>query len=65
MGQKDITENNSEDFLYKITDNILSDVCYIIDSSQKLAFNAINIALIQRNWYLGKRIAGRRTKRER
>ena len=57
MGQKDIAENNSGDFLYKVTDNILSDVCYIIDSSQKIAFNAINLALIQRNWYLGKRIA--------
>lgn len=57
MGQKDIADNNHEAFLYKATDNILSDVCYIIDSTQKIAFNAINLALIQRNWYLGKRIA--------
>ncbi|MBP5469172.1 MAG: DUF1016 family protein [Candidatus Riflebacteria bacterium] len=57
MGQKDIADNNHEAFLYKVTDNILSDVCYIIDSTQKIAFNAINLALIQRNWYLGKRIA--------
>ena len=42
---------------YKISANIVNDACVIIESSQKAAFSAVNIALIQRNWLLGKRIS--------
>lgn len=39
------------------TDNILNDMSEIIESSQKAAYKAINIALLQRNWLIGYRIA--------
>lgn len=39
------------------TDNILKDMCGIIESSQKAAYQAVNTTLIQRNWLLGYRIA--------
>lgn len=39
------------------TDDILNDMCGIIESSQKAAYQAVNIALIQRNWLIGYRIA--------
>lgn len=42
---------------YKISENIVNDACVIIESSQKAAFSAVNVALIQRNWLLGKRIS--------
>lgn len=42
---------------YEATSNIVNDVCQIIDGAQKSAFQAVNIALVRRNWLLGKRIA--------
>ena len=36
--------------------NVLDDVCNIIDTAQKVAHNAVNVTLVQRNWLLGKRI---------
>ncbi len=39
------------------TDDILKDMCGIIESSQKAAHQAVNIALVQRNWLIGYRIA--------
>ena len=39
------------------TDDILNDMCGIIESSQKTAYRAVNTTLIQRNWLLGYRIA--------
>lgn len=42
---------------YVKTDNILKDMCGIIESSQKSAYQAVNTLLVQRNWLLGYRIA--------
>lgn len=42
---------------YKNTGNVLQDVCYIIDSAKKYAYQSVNIALVQRNWLIGYRIA--------
>ena len=39
------------------TDDLLTDMRGIIDSAQKAAFQAVNIALVQRNWLIGYRIA--------
>ncbi len=39
------------------TDNLLKDMCGIIESSQKAAYRAVNTALVQRNWLIGYRIA--------
>lgn len=41
----------------KKTDNIVDDMRNIIDVSQQKAFQSVNIALIQRNWLIGWRIA--------
>ena len=37
--------------------NLLNDAQTIIETSQKFAYRAVNVALIRRNWLLGKRIA--------
>lgn len=39
------------------TDDILKDMCTIIDSAQQTAYRAVNVVLIQRNWLIGYRIA--------
>ena len=42
---------------FEKTDDILADMRGIIDSAQKAAFQAVNVALVQRNWLIGYRIA--------
>lgn len=49
-------QNNIMDNFVK-TDDILKDMCGIIESSQKAAHQAINTMLVRRNWLLGYRIA--------
>ena len=39
------------------TDDILKDMCGIIESSQKAAYQTVNTLLVQRNWMIGYRIA--------
>lgn len=51
VGQNSIVDN------FVKTDDILKDMCGIIESSQKAAYQAVNITLVQRNWLLGYRIA--------
>lgn len=52
----DIEQNTIMNDFVK-TDDILKDMCGIIESSQKAAYQAVNTALIRRNWLLGYRIA--------
>lgn len=56
--KKDIIEiipnNVMVDFVK--TDDILKDMCDIIEASQKAAHQAVNIVLVYRNWLLGYRI---------
>ena len=42
---------------FEKTDDILKDMCGIIESSRDRAYKAVNTALIQRNWLIGYRIA--------
>lgn len=42
---------------YMFTENIVEDAKAIIETSRKSAYYAVNVALLQRNWLLGKRIA--------
>lgn len=51
-----IGQNSFMDNFVK-TDDIVKDMCGIIESSQKAAYQAVNIALVQRNQLLGYRIA--------
>ncbi|GHV82137.1 hypothetical protein AGMMS49991_06950 [Spirochaetia bacterium] len=45
------------DLIYIKSDNLLQDVRQIIETAQSIAYHAVDVALIQRNWLLGKRIA--------
>ena len=51
VGQNSVMDN------FVRSDDILKDMCGIIESSQKAAYQAVNTALVQRNWLLGYRIA--------
>lgn len=51
------SEDNLTEFKYQDTDNVVEDVCSIIDSAQSYAYQAVNIALVKRNWLIGYRIA--------
>lgn len=42
---------------YVCTQNFVSDAKQIISDAQRYAYHAVNVALVQRNWLLGKRIA--------
>lgn len=50
-------KENSGIISYAHTDDILCDVQGIIDASQQRAYQAVNVALVQRNWLVGQRIA--------
>lgn len=52
----DVEQNNIMNIFVK-TDDILKDMCGIIESSQKAAYQAVNTNLVRRNWLLGYRIA--------
>jgi hypothetical protein len=45
------------ELVYSNTNDITTDACKIIDSAQKAAYAAVNVALTIRNCLLGKRIA--------
>lgn len=47
-----VGQNSIMDNIVK-ADDILKDMCWIIESSQKAAYQAVNTTLVQRNWLLG------------
>lgn len=49
--------SNKSPIKYVKTDDILCDMRGIIDASQQQAYQAVNYALVQRNWLIGYRIA--------
>ena len=51
VGQNSIMKN------FVKTDDILKDMCGIIEKSKEIASQAVNTTLVQRNWLLGYRIA--------
>ena len=42
---------------YVKTGSVFEDACNIIETAQKVAYSAVNLTLVHRNWLLGKRIA--------
>ena len=50
-------EKNLMVIKYQKTDNVLEDVRSIIESARDYAYNLVNIALVERNWLIGYRIA--------
>ena len=49
--------NESKRIKYQNTENVLNDVCTIIDSAKEYAYQSVNVALVERNWLIGYRIA--------
>jgi len=58
------TNNNSMIVKYQNTDNVLEDICSIINSAKDYAYQSVNIALVERNWFIGYRIAEEELKGE-
>ena len=56
--------DNSMIIKFTKTDNVVDDICSIIDSAQKYAYQSVNIALVERNWLIGYRIAEEELKGE-
>ena len=46
-----------ENLTYINSQNLLADASAIIETAKNIACRSVNIALVQRNWLLGKRIA--------
>ena len=42
---------------FQNTENVVNDLCTIIDSARKYAYQSVNVTLVQRNWLIGYRIA--------
>ncbi len=57
MDLEKIDKNNISIIKYSKTDNVLNDICSIIDSARDYAFQSVNLALVERNWLIGYRIA--------
>lgn len=45
------------ELIYFKTEDLLADARQIIEATKEYAFRSVNIAMLQRNWYLGKRIS--------
>ena len=50
-------DNNASLVQYSNTGDILQDMRGIIEVARESAYQAVNVALVQRNWLLGRRIA--------
>lgn len=59
MDMNELAKNENNDIMniYQKSENILSDVQKIIESSQRQAYHAVDTILVQRNWLIGYRIA--------
>ena len=55
----DVEKVNNQSMVvkYQKSESVLEDVCSIIDSARNYAYQSVNIALVQRNWLIGYRIA--------
>ncbi len=51
------TENTDIMSIYQKSENILTDIQNIIETSQRQAYHAVDTILSQRNWLIGYRIA--------
>ena len=52
-----MSDENKDLLQVTYSDNIFKDASLIIEQSRSYAYRAVNVAMIQRNWMLGKRIA--------
>lgn len=59
-----VSSTSNDSIIYRNTSNIVDDARAIIESAQSSARRAVNVSLVLRNWYLGKRIAEEELKGE-
>ena len=64
MDLEKIDKTNTSIIKYSKTDNVLTDICSIIESARDYAFQSVNLALVERNWLIGYRIAEEELKGE-
>lgn len=57
MNLEKATNNQEMIIKYQNTDDVIEDVCSIIESARDYAYQSVNIALVERNWFIGYRIA--------
>ncbi len=57
MDKNEIVVNSYGKLEYTKSDDIISDSKFIIETARTQAYQAVNVALVGRNWLLGKRIA--------
>ncbi|MDO4290610.1 MAG: PDDEXK nuclease domain-containing protein [Eggerthellaceae bacterium] len=57
MSDKGIMRASSEEMEYVNSGDLFADARGIIEGAQRFAHQAVNVALVRRNWLLGKRIA--------
>ena len=50
-------KSSHQDIRLNQTDDILSDLQGIIESARSSAYQAVNVALVRRNWLIGYRIS--------
>lgn len=55
--KKSVVKSQKRDSSAIISANFIADVQNIIDASRNRAYAAVNVAMLERNWQLGKRIA--------
>lgn len=48
--------NNSMIIKYQNTNNVLKDVCSIIESARDYVYQSVNIALVEKNWFICKNV---------
>ncbi len=46
-----------KNLIYVRTTDLLADAQQIIEATKEYAYRSVNVAMLQRNWYLGKRIS--------
>ena len=51
-----MSDENKDLLQVAYSDNIFKDASLIIEQSRSYAYRAVNVAMIQRNWLLDKRI---------
>ena len=57
MDNFSIQSNPNESILYRNTDDVVADACWIVETSRRFAHTVVDQTLVRRNWALGKRIA--------
>ena len=46
----------ADTIVYNKTTDLLADAKQIVESARQIAYKAVDVVLVHRNWFLGKRI---------